>query len=167
MGVVKAGDVRQVTINGREFDSKGGDGKITIDLGGFTNKVEPTGNGSLDTDGRLPVKHPASATSSITNRVRDASGTARRRIPTNLGERRVVRSWARRIAARNDEPPWPGRWPWGLVLELSGGPASRGGRKTSASRGTVRNDEAGTGSTGETSFSERSLASPSTGSSVV
>ena len=47
MGAVNAGDVRQVTIGGREYDPKGGDGKITIDLGGFTNKADPTGNGKV------------------------------------------------------------------------------------------------------------------------
>lgn len=47
MGAVTAGDVRQVTINGREFDTKGGDGKISIDLGGYTNKADPTGNGKI------------------------------------------------------------------------------------------------------------------------
>lgn len=47
MGAIKAGDVRQVTIGGREFDPKGGDGKITIDVGGYVNKAEPTGNGNM------------------------------------------------------------------------------------------------------------------------
>jgi hypothetical protein len=38
------GDVRQITIDGREYDPAGGDGKITIFLSGLTNKVDPTGN---------------------------------------------------------------------------------------------------------------------------
>lgn len=43
---VRAGDIRQVTINSREFDVKGEDANVNIDLGGFTNTVGLNGNGT-------------------------------------------------------------------------------------------------------------------------
>jgi hypothetical protein len=47
MGAVKGGDIRQLTIKGREFDVKGGDANVNIDLGGFANEGSLNGNGSL------------------------------------------------------------------------------------------------------------------------
>ena len=47
MAVVKGGDIRQCTINGREFDVKGADANVNIDLGGFANEASLNGNGSL------------------------------------------------------------------------------------------------------------------------
>jgi hypothetical protein len=47
MGAVKGGDIRQLTINSREFDVKGGDANVNIDTGGFANEAGLTGNGNL------------------------------------------------------------------------------------------------------------------------
>jgi hypothetical protein len=47
MASVKGGDIRQLTIKGREFDVKGGDANVNIDAGGFTNEGSLNGNGSL------------------------------------------------------------------------------------------------------------------------
>ena len=66
------------------------------------------------------------------------------------------------ISRKNDEPPWPGRRPRGFVLELSG--------SASITRRAVFGDlrdgcvigEVGTGTTGETSSSERTHPRPST-----
>jgi len=43
---VRAGDIRQLTINGREFDVKGEDANVNIDLGGYANEVGLNGNGT-------------------------------------------------------------------------------------------------------------------------
>jgi hypothetical protein len=43
---VRAGDIRQVKINSREFDPKGEDGNVNIDVGGFTNTYALNGNGT-------------------------------------------------------------------------------------------------------------------------
>ena len=45
---VKGGDIRQLTISGREFDVKGEDANVNIDLGGFTNEVSQNGNGTTN-----------------------------------------------------------------------------------------------------------------------
>ena len=47
MGALRAGDIRQLTINGREYDVKAGDASVEIDLGGFENTADLGGNGSL------------------------------------------------------------------------------------------------------------------------
>ena len=47
MGVVKAGDIRQLTIKGREYEVAGGDANVNIDTGGFTNEAALAGNGAL------------------------------------------------------------------------------------------------------------------------
>jgi hypothetical protein len=47
MGAIRAGDIRQLTINGREYDVKAGDASVEIDLGGFENTADLGGNGSL------------------------------------------------------------------------------------------------------------------------
>ncbi len=47
MGAVRAGDIRQLMIKGREFDVKGGDANVNIDKGGFTNEGSANGNGKL------------------------------------------------------------------------------------------------------------------------
>lgn len=43
---VRAGDIRQVKINSREFDPKGEDANVNIDVGGFTNTYGLNGNGT-------------------------------------------------------------------------------------------------------------------------
>ena len=43
---VRAGDIRQLTVAGRELDVQAGDANVNIDLGGFTNEVGINGNGS-------------------------------------------------------------------------------------------------------------------------
>lgn len=47
MGAVKGGDIRQITIKGREFDPKGGDANVNVDVGGFMNEGSLNGNGTL------------------------------------------------------------------------------------------------------------------------
>ena len=47
MGAVKGGDIRQLTIKGREFDVAGGDANVNVDLGGFSNEGSLNGNGTL------------------------------------------------------------------------------------------------------------------------
>jgi hypothetical protein len=44
MATVRAGDLRQVTINGREYDPKGDSG-VEFFLGGYANEIESNGNG--------------------------------------------------------------------------------------------------------------------------
>jgi len=44
---VRGGDIRQFTYAGREFEVKGGDANVNIDLGGFTNEAIPAGNGQV------------------------------------------------------------------------------------------------------------------------
>jgi len=43
---VRAGDIRQCTIKGREFDVKGEDANVNIRLGGYQNEVGINGNGT-------------------------------------------------------------------------------------------------------------------------
>ncbi len=45
MGAVRAGDIRQLVIKGREFDVRGGDANVNVDTGGFNNEASPNGNG--------------------------------------------------------------------------------------------------------------------------
>lgn len=47
MASVRAGDIRQFTLKGRELDIKGEDANVNIDLGGYTNEVGMTGNGKV------------------------------------------------------------------------------------------------------------------------
>ncbi len=49
---VRGGDIRQVTIKSREFDVKGEDANVNIDVGGYTNTVGLNGNGTLHTTQR-------------------------------------------------------------------------------------------------------------------
>lgn len=44
---VRAGDIRQLTYFGREFDIKGEDANVGIDLGGYANEAGVNGNGTL------------------------------------------------------------------------------------------------------------------------
>lgn len=44
MPQVRAGDIRQLTVGGRELDP-GAEGDVNIDLGGLTNETSQTGNG--------------------------------------------------------------------------------------------------------------------------
>jgi len=46
MSGVRAGDIRQLTIKGREFDVKGEDANVNIDLGGYQNEAAINGNGT-------------------------------------------------------------------------------------------------------------------------
>lgn len=48
---VRGGDIRQVMINGREFDVAP-ESNVTYRLAGFTNETAPTGNGSAHTTQR-------------------------------------------------------------------------------------------------------------------
>ena len=50
---VRAGDIRQCTINGREMDIKGEDANVNIDVGGRTNTVALNGNRTLHTTQRI------------------------------------------------------------------------------------------------------------------
>lgn len=45
--MARAGDIRQLTWFGREFDVKGEDANVMIDLGGFTAEAGINGNGTL------------------------------------------------------------------------------------------------------------------------
>lgn len=45
MGAVRAGDIRQFTWFGKEFDIKGEDANIAIDLGGYSMESTISGNG--------------------------------------------------------------------------------------------------------------------------
>jgi hypothetical protein len=47
MSAVRAGDIRQLTINSREFDVVGGDANVNVDAGGFSNEAALAGNGAL------------------------------------------------------------------------------------------------------------------------
>lgn len=49
MPQVKGGDIRQLTIKGREFDVKGEDANVNITLAGFTNEFTLNGNGTGNT----------------------------------------------------------------------------------------------------------------------
>jgi len=55
MAVVKGGDIRQLTINSREFDVKGGDANVNVDAGGFANEAGLAGNGNLAVTQRRKV----------------------------------------------------------------------------------------------------------------
>lgn len=44
---VRAGDIRQFMVQGRELDVKGEDANVNIDLGGFSNEAGINGNGSM------------------------------------------------------------------------------------------------------------------------
>jgi hypothetical protein len=44
---IRAGDIRQLKINSREFDVKAGDATVGIVLNGFENDVSISGNGNL------------------------------------------------------------------------------------------------------------------------
>jgi hypothetical protein len=49
MAAVRGGDIRQLTIQGREFEVKGGDANANVDLGGFSNEIDFAGNGVVMT----------------------------------------------------------------------------------------------------------------------
>lgn len=44
---IKAGDIRQLLVQGRELDVKGGDANVNIDLGGFSGEAGVAGNGNV------------------------------------------------------------------------------------------------------------------------
>ena len=44
---IRAGDIRQLKINSREFDVKAGDAAVGLVLNGFENDVSVSGNGNL------------------------------------------------------------------------------------------------------------------------
>ena len=46
MASVRGGDIRQLTINGREFEVKS-EASVNVDLGGFANDVTFAGNGTV------------------------------------------------------------------------------------------------------------------------
>lgn len=46
----KGGDIRQVIIDGTEYDAVGGGGQYTALFSGFTNENTPTGNGKMHTN---------------------------------------------------------------------------------------------------------------------
>jgi len=43
--IVRGGDIRQLMVKGREFDVKGEDANVNIDLGGYSNEMGLNGNG--------------------------------------------------------------------------------------------------------------------------
>ena len=45
--IVRGGDIRQLMIKGREFDVKGEDANVNIDLGGFSDEADINGNGTM------------------------------------------------------------------------------------------------------------------------
>jgi len=52
---VRAGDIRQFTYAGREFEVKGGDANVNVDIGGFQNEAVPAGNGQVSITQRRKV----------------------------------------------------------------------------------------------------------------
>jgi len=52
---IRAGDIRQLTIKGREFDVKAEDANVSVDLGGYSNEVGLNGNGSTNVTQRRKV----------------------------------------------------------------------------------------------------------------
>lgn len=48
--MARGGDVRQVIIDGVEYDPVGGGGSYTAIFSGFTNENQPTGNGAIHTN---------------------------------------------------------------------------------------------------------------------
>ncbi len=55
MSIVRAGDIRQFMVKGRELDVKGEDANVNIDLGGFADEVGINGNGSMHITQRRKV----------------------------------------------------------------------------------------------------------------
>ncbi len=53
--IVRAGDIRQLMIKGRELDVKGEDANVYIDLGGFSDEAGINGNGSMHITQRRKV----------------------------------------------------------------------------------------------------------------
>lgn len=53
--IVRAGDIAQLMIEGREFDVKGEDANVSIDLGGFSNEAGISGNGAMHVTQRRKV----------------------------------------------------------------------------------------------------------------
>ena len=51
MATVRGGDIRQMMVNGREFDVAP-ESNVTYRLGGFSNESAPTGNGNMHTTQR-------------------------------------------------------------------------------------------------------------------
>lgn len=43
---IRAGDIRQLKVNSRELDIKGGDASVKIRLSGFQNSLDLSGNGN-------------------------------------------------------------------------------------------------------------------------
>lgn len=48
MGTIKGGDIKQLTVKGRELAVKGGDANVNIDLGGLSNEMDFNGNGTVN-----------------------------------------------------------------------------------------------------------------------
>ena len=57
---IRAGDIRQLKINSREFDVKAGDAAVGLVLNGFENDVGISGNGNLLS--RNGAQRPSSTT---------------------------------------------------------------------------------------------------------
>ncbi len=53
--IVRAGDIAQLMIQGRELDVKGEDANVNIDLGGFSNEAGISGNGTMHVTQRRKV----------------------------------------------------------------------------------------------------------------
>ncbi len=88
-----------------------------------------------------------------------------REVPPDFASLRIYGSNRRprvEVESKNDEPSWPGRWPRGFVLELSGNASITRRAELRRLAGRVRIDEVGTGTTGETSYGERTPSRPST-----
>lgn len=47
MGSVRSGDIRQFTWFGKEFDIKGEDSNVSLDIGGYTTESSISGNGTF------------------------------------------------------------------------------------------------------------------------
>ena len=68
---VRAGDIRQFTYGGREFDIKGEDANVVIDLGGFTSEVGLNGNKTLHVTKRSKKATVSDVTVSIDDNRKD------------------------------------------------------------------------------------------------
>ena len=53
--IVRGGDIRQLMIKGREFDVKGEDANVNIDLGGYSDEAGISGNGTMHLTQRRKV----------------------------------------------------------------------------------------------------------------
>ncbi len=53
--IVRGGDIRQLMVKGREFDVKGEDANVNIDLGGYSDEAGISGNGTMHLTQRRKV----------------------------------------------------------------------------------------------------------------